>query len=300
MRRFYYVDTGHRVGLDRFRRAVAILNALGDDEVTLLCSDFRIAHEARDFGIKNSVGIDLVRNIVNIANQGDALIFDSAEANPLMLEDMRSYFSSFIRVSDNPEDKREENEFLISPYFEDVLTPTEHFTCKSVVVDEKYFGEFDKTIEIGFFFGDDDYEKDLEKHLDILENLHPKGTSHIELLLGFYYFFDYEEMLKKKFPKHYTFEEYDTFITSCKILITSSPQAVLESLASGGRPIYLKRDDYTNELLKLFLEFNIPVVDNFDQTLLKNAVFQNSSNSYNRLTQNSNKLINYLKDKFYL
>ena len=288
MRRFYYVDTGHRVGLDRFRRAAAILNALGDDEITLLCSDFRIAHESKHFGIKNSVGIDLVRNIVNIAYQGDALIFDSAEANPLMLEDMRSYFSSFIRISDDPQDKREEKEFLISPYFEDVLT------CKTVVVDDKYFGEFDKTIEIGFFFGDDDYEKDLEKHLDILDGL------DVELLLGFYYFVDYEEMLKKKFPKYYEFEEYDDFITASKILITSSPQAVLESLASGGRPIYLKRNDYPNEFLELFLELNIPIVSNFDKTLLKSAVSENLSHSYKKLTQNSNKLVNYLKDKFYL
>ena len=288
MKKFYYVDTGHRVGLDRFRRAVAILNALGDDEVTLLCSDFRIAHEARHFGIKNSVGIDLVRNIVNIAHRGDALIFDSAEANPLMLEDMRSYFPNFIRVSDDPQDKREENEFLISPYFEDALT------CKTVMVDDKYFGEFEKTIELGFFFGDDDYEKDLEKHLDILEGL------DIELLIGFYYFFDYEEMLKKRFPKYYEFEEYDQFITSCKTLITSSPQAVLDCLASGGRPLYLKRADYTNEFENFFKELNVPIIEGFDKTLLSDKVAQNLSHSYNRLQQNSSKLVNYLKDKFYL
>ncbi len=288
MKKFYYVDTGHRVGLDRFRRAVAILNALGDDEVTLLCSDFRIAHEARHFGIKNSVGIDLVRNIVNIAHRGDALIFDSAEANPLMLEDMRSYFPNFIRVSDDPQDKREENEFLISPYFEDALT------CKTVMVDDKYFGEFEKTIELGFFFGDDDYEKDLEKHFDILEGL------DIELLIGFYYFFDYEEMLKKRFPKYYEFEEYDQFITSCKTLITSSPQAVLDCLASGGRPLYLKRADYTNEFENFFKELNVPIIEGFDKTLLSDKVAQNLSHSYNRLQQNSSKLVNYLKDKFYL
>ena len=288
MKKFYYVDTGHRVGLDRFRRAVAILNALGDDEVTLLCSDFRIAHEARHFGIKNSVGIDLVRNIVNIAHRGDALIFDSAEANPLMLEDMRSYFPNFIRVSDDPQDKREENEFLISPYFEDALT------CKTVMVDDKYFGEFEKTIKLGFFFGDDDYEKDLEKHFDILEGL------DIELLIGFYYFFDYEEMLKKRFPKYYEFEEYDQFITSCKTLITSSPQAVLDCLASGGRPLYLKRADYTNEFENFFKELNVPIIEGFDKTLLSDKVAQNLSHSYNRLQQNSSKLVNYLKDKFYL
>ncbi len=294
MKKFYYVDTGHRVGLDRFKRAVAILNALGDDEITLLCSDFRVAHEARNFGIKNSVGIDLVRNIVNIAQRGDALIFDSAEANPLMLEDMRNYFPKFIRISDDPMDKREENEFLISPYLEDTLT------CKAVMVADKYFGNFEKTNEIGFFFGDDDYEKDLEKHLDILELLHVNGTAEVAFLLGFYYFVDYETMLKKRFPKYYEFEEYDTFITTCKTLVTCSPQAVLDCLASGGRPIYLKRADYTNDFDMLFKELCIPIVAGFDKELLSNALAQNLSHAYSKMTQNSNQVVDYLKDKFYL
>jgi len=53
MKTYYYVHTGHRIGLDRFRRAVAIINSLGDVDITLLCSDFRIAQVARDFGVKN-------------------------------------------------------------------------------------------------------------------------------------------------------------------------------------------------------------------------------------------------------
>jgi hypothetical protein len=288
MKKFYYVDTGHRVGLDRFRRAVAILNALNDDEITLLCSDFRIAHEARHFGIKNSVGIDVVRNIVNIAHRGDMLIFDSAEANPLMLDDMRSYFSRFVRVNDDPVDVRHDKELLISPYFEDALT------CKAVMVDDKYFGEFEKSIEIGFFYGDDDYEKDLEKHLDILDGY------QVEIMLGFYYFFDYEQMLQKRFPKYHEFEEYDDFITSSKLLVTSSPQAVLQSLASGGRPIYLARNDYDDGFETLFLELNIPIVKDFDKESLQRFIEKNGSHSYNKLPQNSAKVVNYLKDKFYL
>ena len=66
----------HRIGLDRFRRAAAILNALDDENITLLCSDFRIAQIARDFGVKNSVGLDVVRNIPQISHHGDQLIFD--------------------------------------------------------------------------------------------------------------------------------------------------------------------------------------------------------------------------------
>ena len=60
MRIFYYVHTGHRIGLDRFRRAATIIKALGDVDITLLCSDYRIAQIARDFGVKNSVGLDVL------------------------------------------------------------------------------------------------------------------------------------------------------------------------------------------------------------------------------------------------
>ena len=35
MRLFYYVHTGHRIGLDRFHRAAAIINGLGDVDITL-------------------------------------------------------------------------------------------------------------------------------------------------------------------------------------------------------------------------------------------------------------------------
>ena len=92
MKTYYYVHTGHRIGLDRFRRATTLLRELKDKEITLLCSDYRIAQIAYKFGIENCVGVDVVRNIPYIAQHGDKLIFDSDEANPIMLEDMKSFF----------------------------------------------------------------------------------------------------------------------------------------------------------------------------------------------------------------
>ena len=85
MRNFYYVHTGHRIGLDRFRRAAAIVKGLGDADITLLCSDFRIAQIASEYGVEKSVGVDVVRNIPHISHHGDKLIFDSEEANPICL-----------------------------------------------------------------------------------------------------------------------------------------------------------------------------------------------------------------------
>ena len=284
MKKFYYVQTGHRIGLDRFRRSLAILNILKDDDITLLCPDFRIAHEARSMGIKNSVGIDVVRNIVNIANRGDKLIFDSDEANPIMLEDMRSYFSTFIRISDHPSDKRANNEYLISAYKKDNLT------CSCIVVDEKYFGEFQKSIDIGFFFGDDDYEKDLMKNINFIEDL------DMTLMTGYYYFLDYENELKKKFKKTYEFEDYDKFITTCKILVTASPQAVLQSIASGGKPIYFQREDYSKKYFKLFNSLNVPIIENYNQNKLIQILKSIDEYIPEKLYKNSDKLLKYIKE----
>ena len=283
MRTFYYVHTGHRIGLDRFRRAVAILNTLADKEITLLTSDYRIAQAARDFGIAKSVGIDVVRNIPQIAQNGDRLIFDSEEANPIMLEDMRNYFSKFVRISDKLEEKKAENEFLISPYLEG------EGICKAVAVADKYFTWTEKTVAISYFFGDDDYEKDLERHLDFVEDLKP------HLQLGFYYFLDYEEMLKTKFVDYFEFEEYDDMIMQSKILITASPQAVVDSLASGGKPIYMQREDYTRDFIPLFESLNIPIVYNYDKNQINVIIEKINEQNYGKLAKNSNKIANFLK-----
>ena len=288
MKTFYYVHTGHRIGLDRFRRAVAILNALKDEDITLLTSDYRIAQVARDFGIEKSVGIDVVRNIPQISHNGDKLIFDSAEANPIMLDDMRNYFSKFIRISDDMDDKKAEKEFLISPYFE------EEGVCRAVAVDDEFFGDFEKNVALTYFFGDDDYEKDLEKHLDFVDGLDP------HLQLGFYYFLDYEDMLKKKFKKSFEFEEYSDMIKSSDILLTASPQAVLDSLVSGGRPIYFQREDYTQDLVPLFEKLNIPIVNNYDKDLLSVVLETINNRKYEKIPQNSNKIANFIKENLNL
>jgi len=265
VRIFYYVHTGHRIGLDRFRRAAAIIKSLGDVDITLLCSDFRIAQIARDFGVEKSVGIDVVRNIPQISHHGDQLIFDSDEANPIMLEDMKNYFSTFIHIQNS-----------------------------EIAVDEDFFGEFEKSIKMSYFFGDDDYEKDLEKNLDFLSDIQP------DLQLGFYYFLDYEESLKKKFKNYYEFEEYQEMIQKTDILISASPQAILESLASKGRPVYVKRADYSDDFDELFKSLNIPIVNNYDKNRLSVILKTINNIKYTQLQQNSNKITKFIKDNLTL
>jgi len=260
MKTYYYVHTGHRIGLDRFRRSVAILNGL-DADITLLTSDYRIAQVCRDFGIEKSVGLDVVRNIPQIAHNGDRLIFDSDEANPIMLEDMKHYFSKFIPIKND-----------------------------TVVVADKFFQKKEKSVKMTYFFGDDDYEKDLEKHLDFIEDLNP------HLQLGFYYFLDYEDMLREKFENCFEFEEYDDMILATDILITCSPQAVLDSLASGGRPIYVQREDYTQDFNEIFESFNIPIIKNYDKNHLKVILTVINDTKYEVMTEDMNKVIDFIKE----
>ncbi len=284
MRTFYYVHTGHRIGLDRFRRAATIIRSLGDLDITLLCSDFRIAQIARDFGVEKSVGLDVVRNIPQISHHGDQLIFDSEEANPIMLDDMRKYFSTFIRVSDSIEDKKEEDELLISPYLQG------DGICKAYAVDDSFFTQTPKTIKMSYFFGDDDYEKDLEKNLAFLDGLEP------DLQLGFYYFLDYEENLKKLFKNYHEFEDYEDTIKKTEILITASPQAVLESLACGSKPIYIQREDYTTDFIPLFESLNIPIIKNYDKSHLNVILKTIANHQYYKMEQSSDKISKFIKE----
>ena len=288
MRLFYYVHTGHRIGLDRFRRAATIIRALGDVDITLLTSDFRIASVAKDFGVKRSVGIDVVRNIPQIAHHGDKIIFDSDEINPVMHQEMTEYFSTFVRVSDDPNATKLPGEFLISPYLEG------EGICQGVAVDDKYFEQQPKTIEKSFFFGDDDYEEDLFKNLDTFEAL------EADLILGFYFFMNYEEKLAPAFKKVYEFEEYDEVVQGSKIFVTASPQAALENLASGGRPVFIQRPDYVRDFIPLFESLNIPIVEGYDKLKLLSLFNDVSSHNYHQLEQSTQKIIKFLKESLSL
>lgn len=287
MRYFYYVHTGHRIGLDRFHRAVAIVSELQKEiDITLLCSDFRIAAEAKEYGIKRAVGVDVVRNIPQIAQHGDKMIFDSAEINPILLDDMTQFFSTFIRISDDPSDTKHDKEFLISPYLEGEKI------CNAVVVNERYFEPLSKTIPLAFFFGDDDYEKDLEKNQAIVKPL------NAELLLGFYHFLGYEKLLKESFVSVHETEEYDEVIRKSDILISSSPQAVLQNLAGGGKPIYLQRPDYARDFIPLLKVFSIPIVENFTLECLMQGVAAAASNNYHTFEKSNTKVMEFIRKAF--
>lgn len=284
MRLFYYVHTGHRVGLDRFRRAATIIRALGDVEITLLTSDFRIASAARDYGISKAVGVDVVRNIPQIAHHGDKIIFDSAEINPVLLDDMTRYFSTFIRISDDPAEQKHPGELLVSPYLEGEGIFT------GVAVDNDCFNQQAKTIQRAFFFGDDDYEEDLAAHQDAF------GGLNLALLGGFYWFYGYENKLKERFGTFYDEEAYRDVVAQSEILVSASPQAVLENLAGGGKPIYVQRPDYPKDFIPLFETLTVPVLRDFDNVALSTLLDEAKSQNYQTCPKNTDMLAAFLRE----
>lgn len=285
MQLYYYAHTGHRIGLDRFRRAAAIINMLGDVDIILLTSDFRIASQARSFGVRRAVGVDVVRNIPQIAHHGDQIIFDSAEMNPVMHDDMTKFFSTFIRVSDDPSDTRHPKELLIDPNLKG------EGICDSVIVDRRYFeaASAPKRIAKAFYFGDDDYEEDLFANKAMFEGL------GLDVLLGFYWFFDYEKKFEDVFGEQYENEEYDEVIMHSEVLVTASPQAVLDNLAAGGRPIFLQRPDYSRDFLELFARLHIPVVDGYDKAALGKQMENVLSHPYHKLPETGEKVTDFLR-----
>ena len=289
MRYFYYVHTGHRIGLDRFHRAVAIVNELQKEiDITLLCSDFRIAAEAKEFGIKRSVGVDLVRNIPQIAHHGDKMIFDSAEANPTLLDDMTQFFSTFIRISDDLSDTKHAKEFMISPYL------VGEGICTATVINDRYFESLPKTIPLALFFGDDDYEKDLEKNQELFKPL------NMELLMGFYHFLGYEKDLKESFKIIHESEVYDEVIRRSEVFVSASPQAVLQNLAGGGKPVFLQRPDYCRDFIQLFEALSIPIVEGFSQEQLMQGIKTALSNNYHTINKSNSKVIEFIRKTFTL
>lgn len=280
---FYYAHTGHRIGLDRFHRATAIINALGDLDITLLTSDYRIAQIAHTYGVKRSVGIDVIRNIPQIANSGDILIFDSAEANPAMLADMQVYFSKFIRISDDPEDQIYPGEHLINPYIKDEKC------CNALAIDPLFFETSQKSDDKVFFFGDDDYEEDLLKHKDSL------APHALKLLLGFYFFVDYEDKIKDAFSEMIEPEEYQETVQKAKVFVTSSPIAALQALASNSRPIYLQREDYPKDFLALFKALKIPCANFGDKEALEALLKENVSHEYDKASSDATEIAEFIQ-----
>ncbi len=261
MRLYFYAKTGHRVGLDRLRRIKSLIKEFEEYEPLLMVQDFRAADYAkRELGIKRTLGIDDVRNMANVCERGDAVIFDSDEFNESMHAQMCDFFSDFVRISYSALEEPKNGEILINPY------KGGDNRIEALLVEKDYLNA--NTVKKGsyFFYGDEDYEKELKKIAGAF-----KGRE-FSLLEGFYFFLDYAKELNECFERIEEIENYDRTIKSASVFVTSSWQSAIESAAAGARTIYLEREGRLCFECDVLDFLGIERVDNIDNDYLFNMV----------------------------
>ncbi len=259
---YFYAKTDNRLGLDRLRRSAALAKELQKEhEVYFMTTEFRSATYAKQrLGIKKAVGIEDFRNIGTVCEVGSIIVYDSDEHSETIHQEMIDYFGAFIRISYDPKETPKEGEILISPY---VLG---HNVINGILVDKDFFSQSKKSIERLFFYGDDDYNKNL---LKIASKLQPFA---FDLLEGFYFFIDMEEKLAPFFHAIHGYEEYQEALKNAKAVLSASGQSALEAAAGGAKVIYLQREDKDENYVPLLKKVGIFDMGYFDAKRLDEAL----------------------------
>ena len=249
MQVYLYAKSGHTVGLEATKRCAAIANALKEFDPILCTSDFRAGAFAKDLlGIRRYVNIDVIRNLHNIMEKRDILIYDTPEINDNMKKDMTDFCTLVYGIDDE---------------------------IKGIIVDSSIYNKMDNTnlnkLDKTIFFGDDDYNN------IFLEMAKESEKQEINMLMGHYFFLGNEKVFLDYFSNVIDEEEYVQTIKNSKYLLTASLQSALESLACGNFPVLFKRFDknYDEELIT---NLNIPVIkgDNLKQLIENFSVIINN------------------------
>lgn len=269
MQLYFYAKSGHSYGLEETKRCSAIANSLKEFNPILCTSDFRAGAFAKEnLGIKKYVNIDVIRNLTNIMDKGDILIYESPEAN----EDMKKDIEEFCSLSYDIKD------------------------FERVVVDTTIYKPSNTKIDKTLFFGDDDYE-------NILLNLLKKSDKlDINLLMGHYFFLGNEKILQKHFNTVFDEESYTQTIAESKYLLTSSLQTALESLSCQNKPVLFKRVDKTYDEV-LIQNLNLPVIEQKELSLAYEefeAIISNYPEIKNFNIFDINNIKNKIKEKIEL
>ena len=132
MQVYLYAKSGHTIGLEATKRCAVVANALKEFEPILCTSDFRAGAFAKDnLGVKKYVNIDVARNLHNMMNRGDILVYDTPEVNENMKEEMKEFSSLLYEIGEE---------------------------LNGIIVDESIYTKISNpTLEKTIFFGDDDY-----------------------------------------------------------------------------------------------------------------------------------------------
>jgi len=274
---YYYAYSGHKYGLDRVKRAVALIKALRTQEVevNLLLNDFRAGLAARELGVMDSLTVETILDIDAVAKKGDIVFIDSPEDDKGKLEHYADEYKLLFRVVDDCQESADYGEILMKPVCED-----EEECLSSLLVDSDYFTEVPKEKRRLFFLGDADYNKTILSHVDFFEG------AGMELLLGQYFFVKYEDDLAKLFDGLHEAEEYSELLCSSSQVVTASAQCALDAKAANADVIYLKKPEDAACLLQQFETFGIKIIDGFSKEQLIEAL---------AIPQNERKVPNSIK-----
>ncbi len=265
---YLYAKSGHTVGLEAAKRCAAISNILKDFDPILCTSDFRAGAFAKDLlGVKKYVNVDVVRNLTNMMQRRDILLFDTPEANEDMKNDMNDFCSIAVDLNTDLD--------------------------KIIVDEELYYKQSNQNLEKTIFFGDDDYNNIF---LGMTQN---SDKYDLNLLMGHYFFLGNEKIFTQHFENVIDEEEYVETIQNSKYLLTGSIQSALESISCGNSPVLLIREDkkYDDELIKCL---NIPTISKADlNEVIKqfNTIINDYPEIRNFQIADTKKIVNEIKTK---
>ncbi|MGW8170077.1 MAG: hypothetical protein ACWGHH_08750 [Sulfurovaceae bacterium] len=253
---YYYAHTSHKEGLESVRRAVACLKEAKKREVEykLLVNDFRAALVAKELGIDEAVTVETIRDIDLVLKRGDTLLIDSSEELPLKFERFCSEFKVF-RMAQNCDEKPMFNEKIVYPWQEN-----------SIFVDIIYSEHMPKTKRVLFFGGDSDAQKNIIKHKNFFDGL------NMEILLGHYFFVNYERELASIFDVVHESEEYSDLIHTSSHIVTTSVQCALEARISGANVIFISDLPLSECIKSLFETYNINIIYGFHQKIIRECL----------------------------
>lgn len=250
---YYYAHTSHKKGLDSVRRGVACLKEAKKRKVEykLLVNDFRAAIVAKELGIDEAVTVETIRDLDLVLKRGDTLLIDSNEELPSRFERFCSEFKVF-RMAQKCDEKPVFNEQIIYPWQEN-----------SIFVDAVYSEHIPKTKRVLFFGGDSDAQKNIIKHKNFFDGL------SMEILLGHYFFVNYEKELASIFDVMHKSEEYADLIHTSSHIVTTSVQCALEARISGANVIFISNSSLLECIKSLFETYNINIIYGFHQKIIR-------------------------------
>ncbi len=261
---YYYAHTGHKVGLERARRALAVIKKVEAKgmQMRLLVNDFRAGVALKDEqGLAEYITIETIQDIDAVAQMGDSIIIDSDEDEHGRLVKYVTDFKQVWRFAHDSKDRSIHGEILFKVGCEAAEECEE-----AVIIDDRYYEPYEKEEKILFFLRDYDHDK------TVLNNEAFFKAFDMELLLGHYFYVKYEDDLAKLFSSLHEPETYTEQITQSSTVVTASAQTALEAKASGAKVIFIMLDEIPLYPLSLLKECAITVIEGFDTAALKTAL----------------------------